>query len=225
MRPIPSCPGYFASDDGRIWRGGRALRSRSNGHGYLAITVSIGGKRQDKYVHRLVCEAFHGSAPEQHECRHLDGTRTNNSPENLCWSTKLENEADKIIHGTLNCGERQGRSVLTSVQVIEARYRVGRGEMVQKIAAEFGVKPPTLRYAIMGRGWNHIPGALRPYSTRRKFSDDQVRAIRRLEGTKTIVAIAAEYGVTENAIRQILRGISYTHVLVEQLPALPKRTA
>lgn len=88
-------------------------------------------------VHRLVCEAFHGPQPTKyHEVAHWDGDRLNNAPSNVRWATHKENEADKIRHGKVASGDRNGRrlhperyprgerhpmSKLTDVQVSVAR--------------------------------------------------------------------------------------------------------
>ncbi len=53
-----------------------------------------------RYVHQLVLEAFVGPCPSGLECRHLDGNPDNNQLENLRWGTRLENMADKKLHGT-----------------------------------------------------------------------------------------------------------------------------
>ncbi len=43
-------------------------------------------------VARLICEAFHGSAPEDRPyCLHQDEDARNNRPENLAWGTQKEN--------------------------------------------------------------------------------------------------------------------------------------
>jgi hypothetical protein len=42
-------------------------------------------------VARLVCEAFHGPAPEGLNCLHIDESSANNSPDNLKWGTQKEN--------------------------------------------------------------------------------------------------------------------------------------
>ncbi len=43
-------------------------------------------------VARLVCEAFHGSAPSgKPVCMHLDEYSRNNRPDNLRWGTQKEN--------------------------------------------------------------------------------------------------------------------------------------
>lgn len=49
------------------------------------------GKKTLK-VSRVVCEAFHGSAPDSRPvCMHLDENSRNNKPENLAWGTQKEN--------------------------------------------------------------------------------------------------------------------------------------
>jgi hypothetical protein len=63
--------------------------------GYLYVNI-----RGSKAVHRLVLEAFVGPCPEGMECRHLDGTRTNNHLSNLRWGTSSENNQDILDHGT-----------------------------------------------------------------------------------------------------------------------------
>lgn len=212
MRPIPSCPDYFASEDGRIWRDGRPLTCGTNGRGYLKVTISIRGRRQDKYAHRLICEAFHGPCPPDHECRHLDGRRDHNVPSNLCWSTKAENEADKLRHGTLNCGERNGQATLNKETVLEGRRRAAAGEQVKSIATDLGVNYRALLDAVMGRKWKSLPGAIPAYSTRRRFTGSQVEEIRALYGKKPICELIAMFGVSDSALYKIASGRVYAHV-------------
>jgi hypothetical protein len=106
--PIASAPGYEADQTGVIWSvahnwrgwGERALASHKDAHGYLRVSLVVGGKRIHRMAHALVCEAFHGPRPDGQEVRHLDGSRDNNAPSNLAWGTKSENAKDRIRHGT-----------------------------------------------------------------------------------------------------------------------------
>jgi len=110
-RDIPDCVGYQASDDGRIRsidrtitdaRGhsrrlrGMELKPYIDRDGYLRVNpqqVPIG-------VHRLVCMAYHGHAPEGAiHVAHKDGDPANNKPNNLYWATQSDNENDKLDHG------------------------------------------------------------------------------------------------------------------------------
>lgn len=42
---------------------------------------------------RIVCTAFHGPAPEGYQCGHLDDNTMNDSPENLKWMSRKENNS------------------------------------------------------------------------------------------------------------------------------------
>jgi hypothetical protein len=163
MRPIPNCPDYFACESGHIWRDGHQLAACSNGKGYLRVAVSIGGKVTSRYVHRLVCETYHGPCPQGQECRHRNGVRSDNVPDNVTWATKAINEADKIEHGTLNTGQRNGQAKLTEEMVIEARMRVAAGEQIKEVASDFGVRAGRVRDAVRGKKWRHLPGIVDSY--------------------------------------------------------------
>ena len=74
------------SSKGRV----RGVKGVTCGHkqinGYS--TVSVGGKNY--LLHRLVCIAFHGSAPNGMTVDHIDRNPGNNSAENLRWATGFE---------------------------------------------------------------------------------------------------------------------------------------
>ena len=56
--------------------------------------------RKAHYVHRLVCEAFHGPAPEgKTQVSHWDGDKENNRAENLRWASSKDNAQDTIRQG------------------------------------------------------------------------------------------------------------------------------
>lgn len=102
-------PSYDITSDGRILRvrgkpPHREIQTH-NGHpyGYLKVKLTDrNGKRQHLWVHRLICEAFHGEPPiygdQFAHVRHLDNDPTNNNADNLRWGTKEENEADKQMY-------------------------------------------------------------------------------------------------------------------------------
>lgn len=109
-RPAPGFPGYEVSNLGRVAslrrRPRRILSPYLNprqAHGYFHVTLSCDseGRRRRPSVHRLVAEAFHGAAPSpDHQVRHLDGNRFNNTAANLAWGTASENRLDRVRHGT-----------------------------------------------------------------------------------------------------------------------------
>lgn len=100
---------YEVSDHGRVRslprlagnvrprrRPGQHLAGRPTLGGYLRVQMA----GQDKYIHRLVLEAFVAPCPDGMEACHNDGDRTNNHISNLRWDTRLGNCQDIIAHGT-----------------------------------------------------------------------------------------------------------------------------
>jgi hypothetical protein len=104
-RPIPSCPGYEASNFGRIrsikpGRKARIKTPRAALNGYLAFTNYQAGGRKPKDVHVAVAEAFLGPRPPRMYVLHMDGDKTNNRIVNLRYGTPSENNYDAVRHGT-----------------------------------------------------------------------------------------------------------------------------
>ena len=108
--PVPSKPGVFASSLGRVKQspfemvmpnggirryvpnptfGVKTKASKKARHVFMAYVTRLHGNMK---VHRLVCEAFHGTAPFLRAVViHLDEDATNNKPQNLRWGTQKEN--------------------------------------------------------------------------------------------------------------------------------------
>lgn len=120
----------------------------SNGDGY--------GLLGHKYVHRLVCEFANGPAPTaSHEAAHLCGNGHGScvSRWHLQWKTPVENQADKISHGTVNAGERNGSAKLSLKSVEEIRSLKGKRTQ-SKIAQQFGVSRPLISFIHSGKNWS-----------------------------------------------------------------------
>lgn len=88
IKPIPSEPGYFASDDGRIFsskRGGLKERSYvpNPNTGLLAVMCYQGNKGFTKQVSRLVAETFLDDWDKSKQVDHISGDRSDNSVQNL----------------------------------------------------------------------------------------------------------------------------------------------
>ena len=109
IKQIPSIPGALANNLGQIklpevtaimpyggtrnyntkWIYGY-VRSAKKGAKHTYMGTNYRGKVYK--IHRLVCEAFHGPAPEGRPIvLHLDEDAMNNAPSNLRWGTQKEN--------------------------------------------------------------------------------------------------------------------------------------
>lgn len=160
---IPGYPGYLVGTDGSVLtellNGSnkrklsgtyRLMRHRyASEHLYPQIELFSETERWRVCIHQLVLEAFVGPRPEGHVCRHLDGTRLNNSLENLAWGTKTENAQDRIRHGTdyfhrTQHGEKHFRAKLSTVQVDEIRRLRAEGVRLIVLAEKFGVQVSTI---------------------------------------------------------------------------------
>lgn len=90
-------------------------------------------------VNGVVCAMIHGSPPTpRHEVAHSCGNGTLGccAPRHLSWKTHAENEADKLVHGTLRTGEDHGRSRFTNEQIRAIRSLSGV-RLQREIADQF----------------------------------------------------------------------------------------
>ena len=170
LKPIPGIPetAYKAGSDGHIYSYSNArtnikkpkpfrLASVRN-NSYFLVSIFLDGKKRSYSVHELVNAAFNGVKPEGKQVsRHLDGDWSNNKPENLCWGTYAENEADKRRYGRTALGERQGIAKLTDEAVRIIRASIPYGLWNTKDAAKvFGVTPHHIGVIARGIGWKHV---------------------------------------------------------------------
>ena len=100
-RKVPGWP-YEASTAGRVRsmprtlangavHGGQVLEPVADKDGYLRVTLTDGRRRGTLGVHQAVLLAFAGPP----EARHLNGDVRDNTPGNLAWGSRRDNERDK----------------------------------------------------------------------------------------------------------------------------------
>jgi hypothetical protein len=154
MQPIPGYPEYKISETGQVYRVGSVApkaTAPSKTGGYLQVNLWREGKGKTEFVHQLVAKTFHGPRPSpRYHAAHRDGDKKNNTPLNVQWITKEENEADKVLHGRSNRGERNWSAKVTDAQVLEiiqrAKFlpRSSGGKRLKKgilvsLASEYGM--------------------------------------------------------------------------------------
>lgn len=139
------------------WTGDQCLMwpfaMRTGGYG----RVHIRG-RQQEYAHRIMCSLAHGPPPTpKHEAAHSCGNGPEGcvNPRHLRWDTAKGNAADRAIHGTENCGERNGQAVLTPEDVREIKS-CGGLEPQWVTAQRYGVSRQTVSDIRRGKRWAHL---------------------------------------------------------------------
>lgn len=118
-RYIERYPGYAISSTGKVrslarkqFNGkgyfineGRILKQHLDTtpkHRYMKVQLSIEGKTLPCWVHRLVCEAFHGPPPDpKSQACHKNDVGTDNRAENLEWGSQSYNERQKYSRRSL----------------------------------------------------------------------------------------------------------------------------
>lgn len=145
--------------NGRSWRG-RRLKLRKDRHGYFRVILTKDGKRTGFLCHRLVLFAFKGPPQfDRAEGAHLDGSRTNNTPENLVWATRQQNSGHMRLHGTKNgaAGECNASAKLTVESVRRIREARLFGAATRDIAAVYGMAAGGIRGVLTGGTWTNVP--------------------------------------------------------------------
>lgn len=133
---------------------GKLLRpAESLSNGRPKVTLMVDAVPHYRQIQRLVIDAFIGPRPSpRHQCAHNDGDRRNNLPSNLRWATPVENNADKILHGTHQWGERVGTSKLTVAQVRLMRSIKPHFSLTE-LANLFGISVTTTQRIISRQMW------------------------------------------------------------------------
>lgn len=170
IREIPGHPNYYATSDGKILSDRRrtgdpsqmrilkpATEKSNVIRGAYSREMVMLGRGANRRVHRLVCLAFHGEAPEgKCEVAHLNGNPMDNRPENLAWKSTAENEADKVSHGTSNRGSRHGMHKLTEEAVTEMRKLRAEGCSQALLAERYGVSQTQVSQVTRGLAWTWL---------------------------------------------------------------------
>lgn len=107
---------------------GRLLKPALDGRGYLAISGKWGNPIK---VHRIVLFTFLGRPEPGQVARHLNGVKTDNRLENLCWGTHSENLQDRKWQGI--------PKKLSVGQIVDIKSRLDDGDKLIDLAGEFNV--------------------------------------------------------------------------------------
>ena len=94
MKDIKGYEGLYAMTScGKVWRYKRQkfLKPVDNGIGYLKVGLCKEGKKEYRFVHRLVAEAYIPNPENKTDVNHKNEIKTDNYVNNLEWTTHKEN--------------------------------------------------------------------------------------------------------------------------------------
>lgn len=143
-------PNHQISTCGRVRnkRTGHILKPFSDRYGYLRVSI---GNTDNVYIHRLVCEAFFGPAPEGcDQINHIDCNRQNNSVFNLEWCDAKHNIHWGLEHGSIDWKPGIKRAIevnRTLVRIVETDEIF---PSVKDLAEYLNVKPTNVSRVLTG---------------------------------------------------------------------------
>lgn len=129
-------------------RRGRLLKPRPTKAGYRQVHLYEEGAGANQYIHRLVLDAFVGSAPDGTECNHKDGDKTNNHVDNLEWVSHTENIRHAYDNGL--CGAAKLSPEIA--EMIRKVYALGQHTQEQ-IGQMFGINQQMTSNIVRGESW------------------------------------------------------------------------
>lgn len=157
---------YIVSSDGHLYstknigRGKyhKEITQRLNQDGYAVVTVGPNDHRRTERVHRIIASAFIPNENNLPEVDHIDNDKLNNDITNLQWVTGFENKS-KIpfeVRSVSHSGELNGRSKLTSAEVLDIRDRYSNGETIQSISKLYDRGWSTIFNIVKNKTWKGI---------------------------------------------------------------------
>lgn len=173
LKRIPGFPNYFVSRDGHVFSivSGKpkelAQVPGSDGGRYRYVNL---GKKKRIGVHQLVAMCFLPSPVMV--VRHRDNNPSNNHADNLRWGTQAENLADRVEHGTMTAGERNGACKVSDDVAEEIRKRRLAKERCRDIAADVGLSASQVHRIGLGQRRANLNGqvATRQRNSRKESS-------------------------------------------------------
>jgi hypothetical protein len=134
----------------------RPVKPETTHDGYLRLRLSKSGGKAKAMLHRVVAEAFIGLRPDDFQCCHNDGDKTNNVPGNLRWGTIRSNADDKIKHGS-HKGERHGSCTLTKEIAMAIKKEASDSSILARdIADKYKTTIHVVRNIRNGKTWKWL---------------------------------------------------------------------
>lgn len=167
-RSVVGYEGYYSvSNYGRVRNDRREARRQvgliisqaRKPTGYRFVSLYRNGVSTARYTHRLVLEAFVGPCPVGCQARHFpDRDPSNNRLSNLQWGTRVENAADKHVHGTALAAhsETHPSAKLTNDSVRAIRDELAAGGSDAVIARRYHVDPSSINNIKRRKTWKHV---------------------------------------------------------------------
>jgi hypothetical protein len=146
-------------------RKGKICKQSKSNLGYMIIGFTVNNIKVNKYVHRLVAEAFILNPDNKPQVNHIDCDKENNHANNLEWCTNSENHIhaaknglNKLhLHRVAYSGEKNGRALLSEEQVLEIKQKyIPYKYSAKKLSKEYKVSESCITHILNNTSWKKI---------------------------------------------------------------------
>ena len=188
---------------------GKILNCYLNNDGYYIAHISVDKKRTTPQLGRMVLLAFVGQPLDGQECCHNNGNSMDNKIENLRWDSHLENNRDRVTHGTYPIGSLHPMSKLKDDDVISICNSDERG---CDLAEKYGVNQSIISDIRKRRIWRHLTDDIEITEIKRwrkceKMSHEKAREAREMhKAGVSIKSISEKFGVSMSTMGSLING-------------------
>ena len=149
FKDVKGYEGYYEiSNLGRVrstsYRGKKILKPAVTKNGYLNVIFCINQKKEHKFVHRLVAEAFIPNINNYRTVNHKDEDKLNNCVENLEWLSVEDNN------------RYYNSKMLTKEKVVQIPSLIDQGYTQLEIAKYFNVSRRAIQSILRGEHWKDL---------------------------------------------------------------------
>lgn len=153
-QPIQGAVGYEVSSEGRVRKDGKVIKPLHKRFREPTVFLYYSGKVKGAEVKRLVANAFVPNPMGHRKVSRVDGSRALS-----CRAADLLWVADP--HGSrrsfrMGRGGSPAHVKLTPEIVRDMRRRAAAGERQGALAAEYGVTPTAVSFAVRGKTWRGV---------------------------------------------------------------------
>lgn len=110
LKKIAGFERYFVNENGEVFSVKKTktlkLCQWISTTGYYKVSLHKGNKRCERYVHRLVAEAFVANPDHLPQVMHKNDIKTDCHASNLAWGTNQQNTSDGYKHGCYKFKQR-----------------------------------------------------------------------------------------------------------------------
>ncbi len=149
---------YEISNTGKVksLRYNKILSGGYSGFGYLLVHLVKDSKKKQKYIHKLVAEAFIPNEDNKPQVNHIDGNKTNNNVDNLEWVSFSENNKHAYKTGLKKSSKGKNndysRSLMTPINQYDLDGNfIKRWNSQREITNELNIPQQNISLCVRGK--------------------------------------------------------------------------